>query len=156
MEDKKYFQGKKNVSIEQIEIWVIHIAINFKKDLNKATISIKQELISNIQELGEDTARQQEMKDDLQSPGNIHFTGSNQVLLKTWKETRMSEIEKEFSAMKQKKKNQKKIIARQIKKGLIICNNLNNLQYPEEEAKNNKIGKKLKIHFKVTFQKYKS
>lgn len=39
-----------------------------QKDQNKATISIKQEIISNIQEFREDAARQQEVKYDLAEP----------------------------------------------------------------------------------------
>lgn len=70
MEVKEY-SPEKNISLEQIKIWAKHIAINLKnktKDLNKATTFIKQELISNIQELGEDTARPQEMKHDVAEP----------------------------------------------------------------------------------------
>lgn len=54
--------------------------------------------------------------------------------------------------MKQKKgiqKNQKnEQLEETDEKDLTICNYPNNLWYPEEERKNNKIGKKLKIHFK--------
>lgn len=70
MEVKEY-SPEKNISLEQIKIWAKHIAINLKnktKDLNKATTFIKQELISNIQELGEATARPQEMKYDVAEP----------------------------------------------------------------------------------------
>lgn len=63
---------RKNISISQVKVWAKHIAINLN-NLNKATISIKQEFTSNIQELREDNARQQEITYDLVEPRKLAF-----------------------------------------------------------------------------------
>lgn len=61
----------------------------------------------------------------------------------------------EMESSKQKKRNLKELEKNSSKTGQIkevLTHAIT--QYPDEDVKHNNIGKKLKIYFKVTFQKY--